>query len=90
MENLYLDSTHRRAMEVLSERPLTKLDALRILSNAYWHLNAYWYPEAKFDSQFILVDKFGYVRRSMTLEDLKPQEHYVTNEGYNGKMPQYF
>jgi hypothetical protein len=64
----------------------TKLDALRILAHAYWCI----VPEADSDTQFILIDKFGYVRRSMTLEDLKPQEHYVTNEGYNGRMPQYF
>lgn len=73
---------------------VTKLDALRILSNAYWYT-------AKMDGvrNCILYDKFGHVRRSMTLEDLKPThdvyfdanlvERAIVNEGWNPKGPAY-
>lgn len=65
---------------------LTKLDALRILANAYWYVAAtYGHRDG------ILYDKFGYVRRSMGMEDLQPtlyrQQH---KEGLNGPMPRFF
>jgi hypothetical protein len=60
---------------------VTKLDALRILSNA-WH---YLFPTtADQDALDLISDKFGYVRRSMTLLDLAPnvyQQEAMVNEG---------
>jgi hypothetical protein len=85
---------HMAIVDKLPSKPLTKLDALRILSNAYWYT-------AKMDGvrNGILYDKFGHVRRSMTLEDLKPThdvyfdanlvERAIVNEGWNPKGPAY-
>jgi hypothetical protein len=80
-------------------KPLTKLDALRILASAYHYLRA----DLRYSDldACILRDKFGYVRRSMTLEDLKPTHNVyfdadlveravvnaVVDEGYNGRGP---
>jgi hypothetical protein len=75
-------------------KPLTKLDALRILASAYWKSDMG-------ETASILRDKFGYVRRSMTLDDLKPTHNVyfdadlveravvnaVVDEGYNGRGP---
>jgi hypothetical protein len=68
-------------------KPLTKLDALRILASAYWKSDMG-------EAASILRDKFGYVRRSMTLDDLKPEgyrgleiETIIVDEGYNGRGP---
>ena len=52
----------------------TRLDALRILGNAYHYLLGL--PESKwlvtdFNATEILQDKFHHVRRSMTLRDLR-------------------
>ena len=71
------------------EKKLTKLDALRILGNAYWHLspNQDWTlnPMDIFPGCSILYTKFHHVRRSMTLMDLKPQPKSA--EGWNGRGP---
>ena len=66
----------------------TRLDALRILGNAYHYLLGL--PESKwlvtdFNATEILQDKFHHVRRSMTLMDLKPQPKSA--EGWNGRGP---
>lgn len=89
MENLYMNARHVHAVQTLSERPLTKLDALRTLANAYWY--AFYtdkYALGAYSAADIIGASFGYVRRSMTLEDLKPAP--VVNEGYNGRMPTHF
>lgn len=62
------------------EKKLTKFDALRTLGNAYWHT-------ADGATKDILHDKFGYIRRSLSIADMAPQ---VCNEGYNGRMPTNF
>jgi hypothetical protein len=62
----------------------TKMDALRILSHAYWYLaGIHGYREG------VLYDKFNHVRRSMTIEDTK-YEGKAYAEGYNGHMPTFF
>jgi len=66
----------------------TRLDALRILANAYHYLLGL--PESKwlvtdFNATEILQDKFHHVRRSITLRDLKPQPKSA--EGGNGRGP---
>jgi hypothetical protein len=57
---------------------LTKLDALRILSNAYHHI-----PLQQGTST--LEDVFHKVRRSLRMEDLRPQPK--STEGLNPKGP---
>jgi hypothetical protein len=55
----------------------TRLDALRILANAYWYVaRMHGYRDG------ILFDKFNHVRRALNMEDLKPCE-----EGYNPRGP---
>ena len=66
----------------------TRLDALRILANAYHYLLGL--PESKwlvtdFNATEILQDKFHHMRRSLTLTDLKPQPKSA--EGWNGRGP---
>ena len=66
----------------------TRLDALRILANAYHYLLGL--PESKWlvtdlNATEILRDKFHHVRRSLTLMDLKPQPKSA--EGWNGRGP---
>ena len=69
----------------------TKLDALRILSNAYHHtvkqfiLGAGSTCYGDSDASVIFADMFGRVRRSLRLEDLEP-----CKEGFNGKGPRFF
>ena len=64
------------------EKKLTKLDALRILSNAYWYVG---HTDAV--AGLKLVEAFGHVRRSLTTEDLKPVPKCA--EGFNPKGPRY-
>ena len=59
---------------------MNKLDALRTLSHAYWHAN-------DTEAQETLAHAFGYVRRSLRLEDLKPAS--PCREGYNGRGPTF-
>ena len=69
---------------------LTKLDALRILGNAYWYLaSAEDYKEYRSNEEpaSILEEKFGYIRRSLSLRDVIPQRD---TEGWNGKGPTQF
>ena len=66
----------------------TRLDALRILANAYHYLLGL--PESKllvtdFNAAEILRDKFHHVRRSLALMDLEPQPKSA--EGWNGRGP---
>jgi hypothetical protein len=64
------------------EKKLTKLDALRILSNAYWYVaDIHNYRDG------ILYDRFNYLRRSINMEDLKPVPKCA--EGFNPKGPRY-
>jgi hypothetical protein len=60
--------------------PLTKLDAMRILASAYHHLS-------DTEAREMLAYAFGYVRRSLRLEDLRPLP--ACKEGWNGKGPVY-
>jgi hypothetical protein len=64
------------------EKKLNKLDALRILGNAYHYLGS------DSDAGEVLNDCFGYIRRSLRLPDLKPQPR--NTEGLNGRGPHYF
>jgi hypothetical protein len=63
----------------------TKLEALAILSKAYHYLLG---KEGPNEATHTIADKFGYIRRSLRIEDLTPK--IETNEGYNGRMPSYF
>ena len=71
---------------------MDKIDALQILSNAYWYMNGNVARMSEYghdiDAESELFHKFHYVRRSMMLEDLKPTS--VVNEGLNGPMPRFF
>lgn len=62
---------------------MNKLTALSKLSSAYWYIrNVYGNGEPS----NVLADKFGYVRRSLDLEDLRPRKE---NEGLNPAGPRY-
>lgn len=64
---------------------LTKLDALRILSNAFYYLledNG-----SNPAGTEILHDQFHKIRRSLRIEELQPQRDV---EGWNGRMPTQF
>lgn len=70
---------------------MNKLSALSKLASAYHHLKAL--PEdqwltSDFDAMVMLVTKFGYIRRSLRVEDLKPQPRCT--EGYSPRGPQHF
>ena len=70
---------------------MNKLTALSKLANAYHHLMGL--PKEKwFTSDYAaadtLADKFGYIRRSMSIEDLKPQPKCT--EGLNPAGPKFF
>lgn len=62
---------------------LTKLDALRILSRAHWHMRDF-----DEDAAALLDWRFHAVRRSLCIEDLKPQPRCT--EGLNPSGPLYF
>jgi hypothetical protein len=62
---------------------MNKLTALSKLANAYWHQGG----PAGSSATSMLEEKFGYIRRSMTLEDLKPQPK--STEGLNPAGPKY-
>jgi hypothetical protein len=74
----------------VKENTMTKIDALRILSNAYWYLHIDRPVPVQFenDAQVLIEDRFGYVRRSMSIKDLRPVP--VVHEGYNGRMSTHF
>jgi hypothetical protein len=73
----------------MKEKKLTKFDALRILGNAYWYVHDMCTATA--DTKDILHDKFGYVRRSLSISDMAPQISVsVKIEGWNGKGPTHF
>jgi hypothetical protein len=63
----------------------TKLEALKTLGQAYHYLLG---KEGPNEATHTIADKFGYLRRSLRIEDLAPKTD--NNEGYNGKMPSYF
>ena len=63
---------------------LTKLTELSKLASAYYYL----IPEASNETLVLISDKFGYVRRSLSIEDLEPQP--ACTEGLNGKGPTHF
>jgi hypothetical protein len=62
-----------------------KLTALSTLAHAF-HYVVETYPAGSGGrgAMHILADKFGYIRRSLRIEDLKPVK---CNEGWNGKGP---
>ena len=64
---------------------MNKFEAMKTLANAYWYVRDIY---GKDEAAAHLEDKFGYVRRSLTLEDLRPVP--VKDEGLNGRMPVYF
>ena len=61
---------------------MTKLDAMKMLANAYHYL---FLIDAPQEALNILSDKFHYVRRSTLLDDLRPKP--LCTEGLNGKGP---
>jgi hypothetical protein len=67
---------------------MDKLDALRVLSNAY-HFMAKHRTFGDQQAMGLLNEKFGYVRRSLRIEELE-SDAIEDNEGYNGRMPMYF
>jgi hypothetical protein len=86
-------SEHTRgSISVLQgDQEMNKLSALSKLANAYHHFVTGETQEigsGDIQAATILAEKFGYVRRSLTIEDLKPQPKCI--EGFNGKMPTHF
>ena len=70
---------------------MNKLSALSKLANAYHHFVTGETQEigsGDIQAATILAEKFGYVRRSLTIEDLKPQPKCI--EGFNPKGPTHF
>ena len=66
---------------------MNKLNALSKLAGAYHDLDLS--DKAVDEEAFtILASKFGYTRRSLRIEDLKPAPK--NEEGYNGRMPVHF
>ena len=67
---------------------MNKLDALRVLSRAYWHiLNLL--DGGDYIAANLLAKKFHEVRRSLqSLDDLEPPPVFA--EGLNGKGPTWF
>ena len=61
---------------------MTKLDAMKMLANAYHYL---FLSDAPQEALNILSDKFHYVRRSTLLDDLRPKP--LCTEGLNGRGP---
>jgi hypothetical protein len=63
---------------------MNKLTALSKLANAYWYVrDTYGYAE----TAQLLDYKFGCIRRSLSIEDLKPQPKNA--EGMNPSGPKY-
>ena len=74
---------------------MDKLTALKTLANAYWYLmeKGLTIPlRATFTTDLtaahIISAKFGYVRRSLSLLDIR--RNPKSTEGMNGKMPTFF
>lgn len=70
---------------------MNKLDAMRTLSNAYWHIRDTGdiLEEGTFTALLLLDEKFHSVRRSLqSLVELEPQVN--CKEGLNGRMPTFF
>ena len=63
---------------------MNKLSALSKLANAFHYLHT----QNVHEGLEILANKFGYIRRSLRIEDLKPAK--ADAEGLNGKMPTFF
>jgi hypothetical protein len=72
-------------------KPLTKLDALRILASAYHYLDATILLDSAGVEAFITLEHaFGYVRRSLRIHDLKPVNPIgFIREGYNPSGPRW-
>ena len=62
---------------------MNKLTALSKLANAYWHIAG-----EPTEATEILVSNFHYIRRSLRIEDLKPQPKSA--EGLNPAGPKFF
>jgi len=68
---------------------MNKLTALSKLSNAYWELRkSVPISEDVCEAMMVLEDMFGRIRRSLRIEDLKPQPKCA--EGFNPKGPVHF
>jgi hypothetical protein len=71
---------------------MNKLTALSKLANAYHYLNDSMERMADYghdiEAQHTLFDKFGYIRRSLSIDDLKPQPKSA--EGLNPAGPKFF
>lgn len=81
----------RRTLRHLEEE-MNKLSALSKLAGAYHHFitdETQKFVAGDMLAAGLLSDKFHYIRRSLTLADLKPQPKQ-TAEGYNGRMPTHF
>ena len=63
---------------------MNKLTALSRLSSAYWYIRDTY---GNGETSNVLEDKFGYIRRSLNLEDLKPAPKDA--EGLNPAGPKY-
>lgn len=61
---------------------MNRLEALKTLARAYWHIRTTQQTAGDIEAALVLEDKFGYIRRSLTLTDIKP-----CMEGFNGRMP---
>ena len=60
----------------------SKLKALHTLAKAYHYLLQQSGPN---EATHIIENCFGYIRRSLRLEDLAPSQ-----EGFNGRGPKFF
>jgi hypothetical protein len=65
---------------------MNKLTALSKLASAYH--DQFAQPTDTQDTLDVLNDKFGYIRRSLSIEDLKPQPKCT--EGLNPAGPKFF
>lgn len=69
---------------------MNKLTALSKLASAYWDIynRTSLMDEATADAMLLIEDNFGYIRRSLRIEDLKPQPK--NTEGLNPAGPKFF
>ena len=67
---------------------MNRLSALSKLANAYHYLLSIPIDVGDAIAVTELADKFGYIRRSLRIGDLKPQSK--STEGMNPKGPTFF
>ncbi len=68
---------------------MNKLTALSKLAGAYHYLYTRDSADSEIPARVELDVRFGQIRRSLSIEDLKPQPKHIA-EGYNGRMPTHF